>query len=192
MLHKDLSAKPYFILFTMLIFMFCGTKASSKKLDESYFPKNKMDESRAKWYSKQLRKMYEPILYIITNKKIELYRFTRLNNHHTMTIRVYQLEKKRFLIAKKLSRTGKHRSEEQTHNIRCQLTKKEWQTILEHVKKSSFWSLASRKVDVGLDGAQWIMEGVKNGKYHVVDRWSPDKGSYRDFCDYLLTISGVD
>ena len=27
---------------------------------------------------------------------------------------------------------------------------------------------------VNLDGAQWIVEGVKNGQYHVVDRWSPD------------------
>ena len=30
--------------------------------------------------------------------------------------------------------------------------------------------------EVHLDGAQWILEGVRNGKYHVVDRWSPEKG----------------
>jgi len=25
-----------------------------------------------------------------------------------------------------------------------------------------------------LGGAQWIVEGVKNGKYPIVDRWSPE------------------
>ena len=29
---------------------------------------------------------------------------------------------------------------------------------------------------VGVDGAQWIFEGVKDSTYHVVDRWSPDNG----------------
>jgi hypothetical protein len=28
---------------------------------------------------------------------------------------------------------------------------------------------------IGVDGAQSIVEGVKQGKYHVVDRWSPDR-----------------
>jgi hypothetical protein len=27
---------------------------------------------------------------------------------------------------------------------------------------------------VGLDGAQWIIEGIKGGEYHVIDRWSPE------------------
>jgi hypothetical protein len=29
---------------------------------------------------------------------------------------------------------------------------------------------------VELDGAQWIIEGIRNGKYHIVDRWSPEAG----------------
>ncbi len=192
MLHKDLSLKPYFILFTMLFLMFCGTKASSKKLDKSYFPKNKIDESRANWYSKHLRKMNEPILYTVTNKKIEIYRFTWLRTfHHPIMIRVYQSGEKGFLIAKELSGAGGYEPGELKHNVKRRLTKKGWQNILVHVKRSSFWSLKSNIDDGGLDGARWIMEGVKKGKYHMVDRFSPEKGSYRELCLYLLKLSGL-
>jgi hypothetical protein len=30
-----------------------------------------------------------------------------------------------------------------------------------------------------VDGAQWIIEGVRNGSYHIVDRWSPTNGEIR-------------
>jgi hypothetical protein len=45
----------------------------------------------------------------------------------------------------------------------------------------SFWSLPSHVNDqTGTDGSQWIVEGVNEGKYHIADRWSPDKGPVRE------------
>ena len=44
---------------------------------------------------------------------------------------------------------------------------------------------------LGNDGAQWILEGMKDGRYHVVDRWSPDGGDYRAACLHLLKLSGL-
>jgi len=36
------------------------------------------------------------------------------------------------------------------------------------------WKLPTRQSEgIGLDGAQWIIEAVKGGRYHVIDRWSP-------------------
>jgi hypothetical protein len=37
-----------------------------------------------------------------------------------------------------------------------------------------------------LDGAQWILEGVKNGKYQVTDRWSPEVGPIRNLGIMML------
>jgi hypothetical protein len=31
-----------------------------------------------------------------------------------------------------------------------------------------------------MDGARWILEDVRDGKYHLVDRWSPDTGTFRE------------
>ena len=32
----------------------------------------------------------------------------------------------------------------------------------------------------GTDGSQWVIEGVRAGRYHVVDRWTPSKGVVRE------------
>lgn len=56
-----------------------------------------------------------------------------------------------------------------------------------------FWSLpfeVDRRV-IGLDGATWTVEGRRDGKCHVVTRWSPDKQSkLRWFAETLINLSG--
>lgn len=55
--------------------------------------------------------------------------------------------------------------------------------------QSCYWQLRPEIDDSGLDGAQWILEGVKEGRYHVVDRWTPQIGDFREACLYLLKLS---
>ena len=50
-----------------------------------------------------------------------------------------------------------------------------------------YWTMPTvEENSVGVDGAQWIVEGVRNGKYHLVDRWSPDTGAFREAALLLL------
>jgi hypothetical protein len=42
--------------------------------------------------------------------------------------------------------------------------------------KANFWHLPVRDERNGLDGSTAIIEGVKDGKYQVVNRWSPKRG----------------
>jgi hypothetical protein len=45
----------------------------------------------------------------------------------------------------------------------------------------------------GTDGDQLILEGVIEGKYHIVDRWGPNSGAdYADLCRHMLVLSGLD
>ena len=46
--------------------------------------------------------------------------------------------------------------------------------------------------DMGRDGSQWVLEGVRDNRYHIVDRWSPENSEYREACTYLLKLSGMD
>jgi hypothetical protein len=47
--------------------------------------------------------------------------------------------------------------------------------------KLNFWKMPNPVNDQrGTDGSQWIIEGVKGGLYHVLDRWSPEKGIVRE------------
>jgi hypothetical protein len=39
--------------------------------------------------------------------------------------------------------------------------------------KADFWNMQPDEPSRGLDGAEWILEGVQDGKYHIVARWCP-------------------
>ena len=51
------------------------------------------------------------------------------------------------------------------------------QRFLQLVEDGKFWSLRPTEHNrgYGLDGTVWIVEGVRNGSYHCVYRWSPDE-----------------
>ncbi len=55
----------------------------------------------------------------------------------------------------------------------------------------SFWRLPSRSSELpGQDGSSWILEGARDGEYHVVQRWIG-----RDIGNWglkLMRASGVD
>jgi hypothetical protein len=60
------------------------------------------------------------------------------------------------------------------------LTKEQTDWFLGKIHENKFWELAPLdKSRLGADGAQWIIEGVKDGNYRIVDRWSPDDGPVR-------------
>jgi hypothetical protein len=80
------------------------------------------------------------------------------------------------LTVKTASGAGGYQPGKLTENTSRSLTREETSKFLEQVKDVGFWALPSDEKTLGFDGAQWIIEGVKDGKYHVVDRWSPKKG----------------
>jgi hypothetical protein len=68
-----------------------------------------------------------------------------------------------------------------------------WAKFVSHVEAADFWNLPKDDPDelTGEDGADWILEGRRNGKYHVVVRWSPKNGPFRDACTDLIGLSGL-
>jgi hypothetical protein len=57
------------------------------------------------------------------------------------------------------------------------LTKTKTQSFLSALNGTDVWNQPNIPMPgesiVGLHGAQWIVEGVKDGQYHVIDRFSP-------------------
>jgi hypothetical protein len=61
------------------------------------------------------------------------------------------------------------------------LTKEQTQAFLVRLNKVGFWKAPYPLNDQkGTDGSQWIIEGAKEGKYHVIDRWTPQSGIARE------------
>src|ERR1051326_90411 len=46
--------------------------------------------------------------------------------------------------------------------------------FLGKLDKARFWEIPTESQNRGLDGAEWIMEGVRGGTYHIAVRWCPD------------------
>ena len=72
------------------------------------------------------------------------------------------------------------------------LTKEQTNRALDRINEVGFWSLPSyekptegvgpsgeKSTEIGLDGAQWILEGIMDGRYQIADRWSPQRGPVR-------------
>jgi hypothetical protein len=59
------------------------------------------------------------------------------------------------------------------------LTASQVDLFLKVVDRERFWTLD--KTDppdtMGYDGSTWIVEAVRDGKYHIVNRWSPGDGT---------------
>lgn len=49
-----------------------------------------------------------------------------------------------------------------------------------------FWDMSSFEESGGLDGSRAVLEGIRAGTYHVVDRWSPEGTPYAKLVEFLL------
>jgi hypothetical protein len=71
-----------------------------------------------------------------------------------------------------------------------------WERIASRLEKAKFWTLPTDKPppfgEIIMDGDMLIVEGVNNGKYHVVRRHSPPGGDFVNLCQAMLFMSGID
>lgn len=70
------------------------------------------------------------------------------------------------------------------------ISREETKALLETLEQSRFWDLATEWGGRGLDGTIYIVEGIKNGKYHIVERSSG--GSMMGWALMLMNKSGED
>jgi hypothetical protein len=164
----------------------------------SYFPPGVLsehewsDEFRAGWYAKHLRAMNEASFYFPENGDEERYRFLWLRSfHHPVVVRIWNSGGEQFVNVKEMSGAGGYEPGKLIVNQTLKIAKGEWDEFRRLLEQTCYWELPTEDERAGFDGAQWILEGVKGGRYHVVDRWTPEKGSYREACLYALKLSGL-
>ena len=61
------------------------------------------------------------------------------------------------------------------------------------VKSIDFWNMRPEPDSPpDFDGSKWVLEGIRNGAYHVVSRRSPEQGGFRDAGLLLMNYAGLD
>ena len=169
----------------------------------AYFPQNAFNDSdnfTIDWYSKHLLAMTEPSMLTRTDCAVESYRFVWLRTfHQPIAVRVWRANGRHYLVVKELSGQGGYEPGRIVVTRLRSLAEAEWINLKRQLSQISFWNLPTEQstvknpdgsLTVGVDGAEWIIEGLQNGKYHVTSRWSA-KGKYRKVCLYLLRLSNL-
>jgi len=166
----------------LLFFLF-----SASCVAQEYFPKSCFASSegshnfKAEWYSSQLKALKEAPLYAEKiDAKIECYRFTWLRTfHHPVVLRVdVQKEGTGKFTIKVASGAGGYEPGKLVRNETKNWDGPRVKKIRDSFAAEKFFEIQSyEEGKLGCDGAEWIIEAVRDGKYHIISRWSPTEGS---------------
>jgi hypothetical protein len=130
-------------------------------------------------YSKYLTALKEPPLgeFSRQDQTAEVYRFLWLRSFdNPIAVRLAVTRDGGRLIAKMTSGQGGFEPGHLVLNRESSLSKEATEWFLAEVKHARFWDIPTRDDSHAQpDGAEWIIEGVRQGQYHVVDRSSPDR-----------------
>lgn len=66
----------------------------------------------------------------------------------------------------------------------------QWRHFEQLLDQARFWQLPACQPEYVLDGARWRLEARRPGRYHQIDRHSPEEtDAYRRSCEYLIALS---
>ena len=178
---------PHPVRLSSVLLLFFATCCFGQAI--AYFPDHvlgddaRVEKFKVDWYSKGLTALHEPSLWEESkNHKTPIYRFLWLRSfHHPVSVRLdVQSDSTGLVTTKVTSGQGGYSPGKIIENQIRKLTREQTRWFLDLVDEVKFWDLPTnppKESDViGVDGAQWIVEGVRDAQYHIVDRWSPDKG----------------
>jgi hypothetical protein len=167
-----------------------------------YFPSELLCDEEAytgqatflnKWYSKHLFAMREPIVFK-DKSKTESYRFTWLRTFNDpVAIRIEKHNDVYALYWKSCEGSGGYAPGKLIVDQQKLISEETWIEFIKRLNQIDFWNLSTREKNLGMDGAQWILEGKKPTQYHIVDRWTPGESSdYYQCCSFLIDLAELD
>jgi hypothetical protein len=69
--------------------------------------------------------------------------------------------------------------------------------FLSRLNRARFWEMTTESPHRGYDGAEWILEGVQDSKYHIAVRWcptdyehSPEDAAFADAARFMFQMAG--
>jgi hypothetical protein len=137
--------------------------------------------------------LQEPVLKNYNGDK-EIYRFTWLRTfNHPVSVRLEKQGDVVKLFSKVCNGAGGYEPGKIIFDTTINFTKKQVDTANIKLDVAKFWTLQTEaRKDNGKDGSEWIIEVFKSNKYHMVVRWTPEKGtSFRRIGEYLISVSQI-
>jgi len=175
-----------------------GSAARACSQTDTYFASTPLTD-REGWYGKHLRVLGERPLCASSDATPEVYRLTWLPSFHpTVIVRIQRSSGDYHLTAKAESGAGGYEPGHLARDTSFTLREAEASEFAGLLSAARFWAMPTEPPPngtIGSDGAQWVLEGLVRNRYHVVDRWSPEKNGpdahYRRLAEWMLARSGL-
>ncbi len=130
-------------------------------------------------YAAPLRALREPDLATISDGR-EMYRVLWLRSfHEAIAVRIVK-DGSHFSVITSVGPVWGHEDSSPPRRDSMALDPGGWAALQLRTALRDFWHLRAPVNKYGLDGAEWILEGRRNGTYHAVDWWSPRPGEGRE------------
>ncbi|WP_146185117.1 hypothetical protein [Flavobacterium pallidum] len=155
-------------------------------------PNDSLNDFVNTWYSKHLKSLKEPIIYNSTQNSTETVRFTHLGTWSNP--RFYRIEKSPSGLRGYYGKTnglGGYDAGKRIEYKEKILPDENWNQILNQIKIANFWNIQTQDPNMILDGEEWILEILIDGRYHVVSRNSPGNyggEEYAKLCNLVMTL----
>jgi hypothetical protein len=166
--------------------VFAQTTIACPERDTSLFPTAYL-QRRISWYGGQWAALNAAPLCARTRNQPEVYRFVWLPTFHpAIAVAISDSTGKWWLHATRLNGAGGYAPGEVSADTSFALPATDAAVLARLIETSHFFSEATEQPnsEIGLDGAQWILEWWKDGRYLAVDRWTPRAdGRYARFRD---------
>lgn len=138
-------------------------------------PNDSLDLFTNKWYSKHLHTLKEPVLFNKTNEKQNIIRFTHLGTwSNPYSYRLENIDGKIISTYNRTNGLGGYEVGRRIKNKTIEINSEKWNQILDKINNINFWNISTHNSQMILDGEEWILEVLIDGKYHFVTRRSPD------------------
>ncbi len=127
------------------------------------------------WYSRELAALHEPRLADAVGSDGEGYRFLWLRSFDSpIAVRVQRSGTDLVVTTSQTSGSAFFKAPALVRRDSVQLPRAAWEELQHELDTEEFWNLPRTSSRTGLDGDQWILEGIRSGRYHIVDRWTPE------------------
>lgn len=187
----------------LIIIATCLQVVNSNFFPESIF--DRLDSKEDNEYMKSsfdicetyLKSMEEKSLYQAsrTSRELRCYRLLWLPSFHPpISVTIYKHENTIALSAVILTGKGAGKPGKIAGRRIKRLTDDDWTLLLVAVEQAKFWNMQTFSQTnwaegLIMDGDFLLVEGVEDGKYHVVHRLQADS-NYAHLCYYILKLSG--
>jgi hypothetical protein len=112
--------------------------------------------------------------------------------HHPVCVRIERAGDGTKLSAEVLDGKGGYAWGQVAIHQSIALSAEQFSELDRHMEQAAFWTMPAdeRKDVVVHDGDPLVLEGVKNGTYHIVRRMMPDR-AYTELCGHMLDLTGL-